>query len=137
MSTLYPQTDIALRDGRNVTVKELCWGDAMELFRRLQAHAGKLIDPQGRIILDADHLAGIIAGIDDLSGFLLSKATSLPVDQIQALPLRDGLRVLEEAIALTLNEEVVAQGKKVAGRVKAAFGIETMTKTASPPSATS
>jgi len=137
MSTLYPQTDIALRDGRNVTVRELCFGDSMELFKRLQGHAGKLIDAQGRVILDAEHLAGIIAGIEDLSQFLLSKATSLPAEQVQALPLRDGLRVLEEAIALTLNEEVVGQAKKVAGRIKAAFGIETTIKTPSPPSATS
>lgn len=73
----------------------------------------------GRVLLS--QVQKIITGSGSLAEFLLTHSVKLDPDRLNALGAADALRLLESAIGLTLNEEILSRGKAVAARVLAAF----------------
>ena len=114
-------------NGGEIRVREMHFPQALELFQRLEKRlvglfvsAGELTAPDratlGLLVLRA------IAGSGDDIVFILVNTTDLTEEQARQLGPTAAMRLLETALALTLNDEVIHSGKTMAARLGAAFG---------------
>jgi hypothetical protein len=132
---LFPDRDLQLSTGEVLRVRELCWREALEFLRLLSSQLSTVgrVTPRGAGANAASgdaaynaeaggmvgllgQLPDLIKGADELTGYLAEKAAGLTPEKFGALAARDALAVLDKAIEINLNEELLARGKKLAGR---------------------
>jgi hypothetical protein len=120
LSLLSPETVVHL--GRTpVAVRELSWPDALSLFARLADTTALLVTPDGKLKPVADLVRLLAEQGEGHVVWLLARSTTLPAEAIPRLPASAVVRLLEATISLTLNDEVLAAGNVLAGRVRQAF----------------
>ena len=140
---LIPTREIRIAGGVTVTVREMAWPAALEFMRTLSVHVKKLVVPMlasGKVSMQTvlasvvDQLPDLVAGADEVSLLLLRKATDLSPEAIQSLGVREAMTILDAAIELNLNPEIIEQGKALAGRVSRTFQSPTSTAGSAPSS---
>lgn len=133
-------------NGQEVTVRELRWTDAREFLNRLAQQAGAFFEttesPETGIsvkfVFDLPRLVKVVQESGALADFLLLKATGQPESWLGEISLPEGLTVLEAALALNVNPEVIAALKKTVAAVAGAMGSgKTSEAAATPASVTS
>lgn len=132
---LHPVRNVTV-NGSPVEVRELQWGSAREFVKMLSGHAGQLLrtGDKGAITFSFESLPQLIAATDELSSYLICKATGKDAAWLESLPTSKALELLETALALTLNDELIKRGNGITERLAATFGTK---KTTATPSANS
>lgn len=130
---LNPVRSVKLAAGE-LQVRELNWRDALEFMAKLSKHAGALFDEKGSVTLDLEKLGSLVMGTKEVADHLLMKATGREQEWVDGLSLSEALVVIDAALELNLSPELIARGKKVAGRVQGAFGREGRVATSAQPS---
>lgn len=149
-STLRPEITVTLRAGA-VVVFDLPWQDALEFLKKLSGYANQLLAAGngGTVSIDTllPRLVELIGNADELSTFLILKSTGKDEAWLKGT-LKDGggregglstlefLTVLDAALQVNLSDELLALGKKVAGRLARVMPAKVQTS-ASPSPATS
>ena len=110
-----------------IRVREMYFPQALELFQRLEKRLlGLLAEVVDLRTLDNSTAALLvlraIAGSTDDIVFILTNTTELTEAQARKLGSGVAMRLLRAALELTLNDEVLAEGKSAAGRLREAFG---------------
>lgn len=124
MSDLYLKTIIPLRDGTPAEVREMAFPDFINVVQKFVANLGPLINQDGKITLDLEKLVPIIASQHALAAWAMSKATNLAPEKIATLGTRDTLAILNSVVELNVSKEVIDLGKKFAGDLGEAFGLQ-------------
>jgi hypothetical protein len=128
---LFPDSDLKLSTGEVIRVRELSWHEALEFLKKLSGHFGQF--GAGDITALLANLPALITSVDELALHLVDKAAGLTAERFTTLAARDALAVLDKAVEINLNEDLIQRGKKLAAR----FGGLAAEKTASPKSTTS
>jgi len=126
---LFPDRDLKLSTGEVIRVRELSWREALEFLQKLSGHIGKL--GASVSVMDATtagaavtallaNLPALIASVDELALYLAEKSAGLSAEKFGALAARDALAVLDKALEINLNEELLKRGKSIAARIGAA-----------------
>jgi hypothetical protein len=115
---LFPQKELKI-GGQTVIVRELAWPHATEFLSSLGKHVGELYDSAGKVKFGLSEIGDVIKNSAELSTYLLEKSTGRPVGDFS---LGAGLEVLDTALELNLSEEIMAKGKKLAGRFQGVIG---------------
>jgi len=106
---------------KTVAVREMCWGDMLEFFRKISAHAGKLftVDGAGKVKTDLtlEGLTGMITGVEELTNFLIVKSTGETAESFGGLPMGTAAEILDAALDLntTAIKKVLALGRHFKG----------------------
>ncbi len=133
---LNPKKELMIA-GETVTVRELAWMDALDFLKQLGGYLGKFISPKGEIEISASSITDIIANTDELSTALVTKTTGRDADFLRTVSLGQMLDLIDAALELNLSEEILAKGKKIAGRFQGFAGVPSpRTAMPAPPSAT-
>lgn len=123
MEVLNPVKAITIA-GREVKVKEMNWRDGMEFLKRLGGYMGQLATgDDGKVSVDLRKLSELVTGTKELADHLLTRATGLTQEEVDALDCSQALELLDAAVALNVSADLIARGKRVAGRVSGAFGL--------------
>lgn len=124
MDVLNPVKTITIAGGRQVKVKEMNWRDGMEFLKRLGGYMGQLASSEdGKVSVDLSKMSVLVIGTKELADHLLTRATGLSQEEVDALDCSQALELLDAAIALNVSADLIERGKKVAGRVTGAFGL--------------
>jgi hypothetical protein len=115
---LFPDKELKLSTGESVRVRELSWREALEFIQKLSGHLGKLgaSDMAGLI----SQLSTLVSTVDELALYLAEKSAGMSAEKFGALAARDALAVLDKALEINLNEELLKRGKSIAARFGAA-----------------
>ncbi|MEW6306273.1 MAG: hypothetical protein AB1705_22630 [Verrucomicrobiota bacterium] len=108
--------------GEAVEVRELRALDALQFFKLLSAHAGKLVNDQGNITLSLDRLVELVSGVEELARYLLLKSTGRDEAWLRGVSFGESLDVLDAALELNLTEDLLKKARRLGDRVKALFG---------------
>ena len=134
-------------DGLELEVREMAWPKALELFKRLGARLAVLVaaqrlageESEAYLQRIAASFGELIAGAEDLSTLLLQSSVSCPARPGDTAWLADisvggFIDLLDAAIEMNLRPEVLARGKKLAGRLQGVLApaMTTPTPAASP-----
>jgi hypothetical protein len=121
---LFPHKTLKLAIHDTVTVRELAWRDALELIRMLADALSKLA-ADGDLTMDnlRERLPALVLEAEAVSDFVAVKSTGRDPGWLADLPVRDAMTVLDEALALTLNDEVLARAKKLGSRLGSMTGM--------------
>lgn len=110
--------------GEVVEVRELTWKDYLAVIKRVTGTALSVVGPGGKLDLNAANLTDAITEQEDTLQLVLSKSTGKDQEWVAKLSARDACRLLDAAVALNLSEEVLAEGKKLAGKMAGVFGLK-------------
>jgi hypothetical protein len=110
--------------GSSVTVSEFTWSDTFEFLRMLSKHSSEIMDDQGRFSLRIDKITKLICGAQELTEFAIIHSSGLTQEAIRKLSFADGLELLDAALEINLNAEILGRAKKVGGRFTAAIGVK-------------
>lgn len=111
--------------GDRITVKELTWKAYISAVKQLTGTILQFVGSDGNTItLTKDTLLNAISEQEGLIETLVHESTGKETDWIRGLSGREMLSILEKVIELNLTEEVVGMGKKLAGRLTTAMGLE-------------
>lgn len=110
---LFPDRGVKLSTGETITVRELSWHEALAFLRLLAEKLGT-VGQAADLSLTA--FGDLVVSAADLSQWLAEKAAGLTADKFGALPARDALAVLDAALAVNLNEELLGRAKKIGAR---------------------
>lgn len=129
-STLRPQITVPLESG-NVVARDLPWQDALEFLKKLSVHANTVLAASkgGTVQLDTllPRIAELIGNADDLALFLICKSTGKDEAWVRSLGTIEALTVLDAALEVNLSDQLLALGKKVAGRLARVMPAKTPT----------
>ncbi len=133
LEVINPEVAVPFKGGE-LRVREMYFPQALELFGRLEKRLVGLFAASGELTtIDQAALALLavraIAGSTDDVVFILTNSTELTEDQVKRLGPTAAMKLLQAALELTLNEEVIASGKAMAARLGGAFS-----RTSVPPS---
>lgn len=118
----YSPPDVLTIGPHEFTLRELPWPEAMEFLRRLGAAAASFVTPEGRPRPIPELLPEVLAHGEKAIAYLLQQSAGLSADELRRLPASVALRLTRTALELTLNDELIAAGNAVAGRLRRAFG---------------
>lgn len=111
---------------REIPVHEISWLDLLAIAEQLsELLAGQVqFDSEGqlKLALNIAQLGDMIGRSATLTNRLLTAATNLSAEEVQKLPPRVALRLLDVALEVNLTEEFLDAGKGLAARLGAALG---------------
>ena len=120
---LNPVKEIAVA-GATWQVKEMNWRDGMQFLGMISKHASEVVSGEGgKVTVDFAKLPALVASMEELANFLLTRSTGRELAEVNALRFSDSLALIDAAIELNLSQELLERGKQIAGRVGAAFGV--------------
>lgn len=119
---LNPIRRVQVRDGQ-IEVRELTWKELSYVLQELSETVLGFMDDKGVIKIDPVHIVAAIKDNEALLAYFLSKSCNREDAWVNQLSLRDMLTLLDAAIELTLSEEVLELGKKLAGRMAQRLGL--------------
>ena len=122
-------TEVKLGD-QTVAIKELAWPDALALLNKLAGHAGKFITTDGKFVLTTENVVTIVTGSQDISEWLMTKATGKDAAWLNALTFDQALTVLDAAISVNVRPDFFAKAGRIGQRIKTVFGLD---KSKNPP----
>lgn len=122
-------TEVKIGD-QTIAIKELAWPDALALLNKLAGHAGKFITTDGKFVLTTDNVATIVVGSQDISEWLITKATGKDAAWLATLTFDQALTVLDAAISVNIRPDFFVKATRIGQRVKAVFGLD---KLKNPP----
>lgn len=140
LEILSPNRQVKLRNGAEVTVRELSWREQKQVMDRILAQIGKVrsgIDG-GKLSLSLDLVTEAVKESTELSEFLIEKTTAMGGEKIGELALTEFFAVLEQAV--DLNISIYMEGtKKTFGRITSFAGVNAArsTPTTASPAASS
>ena len=102
-----PVTEVKLRDGKTVEVRELSWPDALAFYNKLRAQSKALLNEKGDLVLDANKLLDVIGENVELAAWLVEKTTGQDADWIAQRSLSEMLEII--TVALEVNLEVITE----------------------------
>jgi len=118
---LYPVIEVRIGSDR-ITVRELAWREALAFLQQLAAAITATLGTDGTFTLTPQSVQTIVAGSAELTEALLCKSCDRDAAWLARQRTTDILALLDAAIELNLSPEIIDRGKKIAGRVQAAFG---------------
>jgi hypothetical protein len=117
---LNPQLDVKLHDGE-VAVRELTWPVLWQFLDKLSAHAGKLVGEDGKFIINAERIAGVVASSQDLSQRLILGTTGKDEEWLNKRPLGEVIQLLEASLEVNLSDSIIDRAKKIGSRLAGLF----------------
>lgn len=120
-SVFNPIREVKLGDGTIVAVREMPWPHMLHFLQLLAQHLGGMTQANGDITVNASSIAALVSSTDELSRYLLLNSTKKDEAWLESLGFSDGLALLDVALELSLNDEVMSRGKNLAGRIKGLF----------------
>jgi hypothetical protein len=122
MDILNPQTTIAI-NGETIAVRELNWRDGTAFLQSLAVAVAELLDAKGEFVPSAASFGNLITNSTELTEQLIAKATNKDATWLAERTMAEVLQLLNIALELNLNAELIARGKSLAERVRGAFGL--------------
>lgn len=113
---LFPDREVAVGGNKSIKVRELAWPDARAFLAELGGFLAKLVNEKGEIRIDVGIITEIITASDELVASLILKTTGLNKTELDKLPIGAVLELLDAALELNLSDDLLAKGKKIAGR---------------------
>lgn len=114
-------------DNKVVEVRELRWRDYLYVIKGITGTVLELVGPGGTtFVLDKGRIVEAIGNQEALVGWVLARSTGLTPDEVENLTAREVMPLLEAVVELNLNDEVIALGKRVAGRMADVFALKTL-----------
>ncbi len=89
---------------RTITVRRLRWRDATTLLKKISTHVAKLGEIDMAALLP--RLPELVANIDDLSDFLMLKASDITADDLAMIDMLEAAALLEAAAELNLGDDL-------------------------------
>ena len=126
-------TEIKIGD-ETVNIKELAWPDALALLNKLASQIGKFMTTDGKFVLTVDNIATIITGSQDISEWLMLKATGKDAAWLATLTFSQALSVLDAAISVNIRPDFFVQAERIGQRIKKVFNLDGLKKTPTPAS---
>lgn len=136
MNVLKPEKKLALSTGE-VTVRELRAVEALELFRRAAAYAGKLTNEKGELQITVDRIVDLVSGTEELARYVATTTTGGDNAWFDGLTVSDLVAVLDDAVELNLSEGTLKNVARLGDRLKTIFGRNSELKKPSPAPSTS
>lgn len=103
---------------RSVLVQEMTWAKALAFFQLISDAVAELVQNKsdGGVSVDFDKhkIVRLVSTSERAVEHLLSASTDLTIDEISALKTSECLQLLTRCIEVNMNEEVFAQGKRLA-----------------------
>lgn len=130
---LNPKKELTIA-GETITVRELSWMDALDFIKQLAGYLGSLVDAAGNFRINIGTIADLVVTTNELALKLIAKTTGKDAAWIEALSLGDMLELIDIALALNLSDEILAKGKKIAGRFQKFASAGAPPRTAPPAS---
>ena len=125
-------TEVKLGD-QTITIKELAWPDALALLNKLASHAGKFITTDGKFVLTTENVATIVTGSQDISEWLMTKATGKDTAWLATLTFDQALTVLDAAISANIRPDFFVKAERIGQRINAVFGLDKSKNPPTPP----
>ena len=120
-AVLDPVREISI-GGRNVSVREMSWPQMLKFIRMLSKEADKFVK-DGKFVFNAALLGDLIGSVDELSAYLMLNAASVAKEDLETISFSEGCELLDAALAVNLNEEVMGKAKKAASRFALVMGV--------------
>jgi hypothetical protein len=120
LQVLNPTKEIKVH-GDVITVQEMRWPDAVDFFNRLASGISLFLDEKGQVSINPKAITQMVTSSAELSTLLILRSTGKDEAWLKQIGVCAALDVLDLALELNLSEELIAKGKKLAGRVKDAF----------------
>jgi hypothetical protein len=130
-SILHPVRTVSA-GGRQVEVRELKWKDLLAYLRKMGASLGEIVGVDGKFVVSRESVEKLIGQGTDLADELIRKTCREPGEWIDELSVSDALALLEAALELNLSGDLIERGKRTAGRIAQAFGLDGTTPTSAP-----
>lgn len=124
MDILNPQIPLKIA-GEEIKIHELNWRDGTAFLQRLATAAATIVDKDGTFTPSAHSFAALVTNSTDLTESLVLGATGRDKAWLQERTMAEVLQLLNIALELNLNAELIARGKSLADRVRGAFGLTT------------
>jgi hypothetical protein len=121
LETLNPVRDVRLGT-ETIQVKELCWREALEFLQRLATSVACVLNEQGKFVPTAQAFEQLVVGSAELTELLLTRATGRDRDWLAQRSVAEVFALLDVALELNLSEDLITRGKRLAERVRGAFG---------------
>ena len=138
-SVLNPLATVQIR-GESITVKELVWKDYLRAMKDMTGAILSILAKDGTIVLNREKIIEAITAQEELVSWVLQRSTGKDAKWVDSLSAREFLPLLEAVVDLNLSEEVVGQGKRVAGRLGQVLALKKISlapsTTSSGPAAT-
>ena len=81
-----------------------------------------MLNEQGQFTPTAQAFEQLVVGSAELTELLLTRATGRDREWLDQRSVAEVFDLLDAALALNLSEDLIARGKRLAERVRAAFG---------------
>lgn len=118
---LYPVRELQIGK-ETIQVRELAWREALQFLQQLAAAITEKLGTDGTLTLTPESVQGMVAGSAELTEALITKSCGRDRQWLGEQRAGDVLALLDAAIELNLSPEIIDRGKRIAGRVQAAFG---------------
>jgi hypothetical protein len=129
LQILLAEPVIAQIGDRSVTVREIDWAHLLAFAEKIAGLLGSIsrVGADGKVAfaLSLDSIGPIIQGSAPLSRELLAATTDLSAEEIDKLPARVALRLLDLALEVNLTEDFSAAVKALAARLQGAAPAQT------------
>lgn len=96
-----------------ITISELAWPDALTFVRKISEHAGKFVASDGSLSFSLDRLSEMISGTQELSEWLIFKASGKDLEWLSRKTFSEGLDLLDAALSQNLRPDFFERLKRI------------------------
>lgn len=127
---LFPEKKVRIGD-RDIVVREMNHHQAVAFLSVVGKYIGQFFNSDGKPNITPESIGDMVRCTAELSEALLEGATGRPAADF---PISVSLEILPAAIDLNLSEEILAKGKKLAGRFQGVAALSQATTRPAQPS---